>query len=136
MDVKNRDHGQTFDDAEMVWDYLFSGVRKLPTARLFTPRRSANRRRCVGRCHRRVIEPSEFKRIRETQRGRQLNELTLGILGMGRVGRRVSHIAALGFGMNVIYNDLEDVASQLDFPATAVDKPTLFRPGRCPLHPR
>jgi len=28
MDVKNRDHGQTFDDAEMVWDYMFSGVRK------------------------------------------------------------------------------------------------------------
>lgn len=27
-DVKNRDHGQTFDDAELVWDYLFSGVRK------------------------------------------------------------------------------------------------------------
>ena len=28
IDVINRDHGQTFDDAEMVWDYLFSGVRK------------------------------------------------------------------------------------------------------------
>jgi poly(3-hydroxybutyrate) depolymerase len=28
MDVKNRDHGQTFDDAEMAWDYMFSGVRK------------------------------------------------------------------------------------------------------------
>ena len=28
MDVKNRDHGQTFDDAEMVWDYQFSGVSK------------------------------------------------------------------------------------------------------------
>lgn len=28
-DIKNRDHGQTFDDAEFVWDYLFSGaVRK------------------------------------------------------------------------------------------------------------
>jgi len=27
-DVKNRDHGQTFDDAELVWDYLFSGVRR------------------------------------------------------------------------------------------------------------
>ena len=25
-DVKNRDHGQTLDDAELVWDYLFSGV--------------------------------------------------------------------------------------------------------------
>lgn len=74
----------------------------------------------------RVYEPAEFKRIRETQRGRQLNELMLGILGMGRVGRRVSHIGALGFGMKVIYNDLLDVSAQLDFPATAVDKPTLF----------
>src|SRR4051812_6235366 len=73
-----------------------------------------------------VYEPAEFKKIRETQRGRQLNELTLGILGMGRVGRRVSHIAANGFGMRVIYNDLEDVSGLLDFPATPVDKPKLF----------
>lgn len=28
MDIHNRDHGQTFDDAEMVWDTMFSGVRK------------------------------------------------------------------------------------------------------------
>ena len=27
-DVRNRDHGQTFDDAQWVWDYLFSGTRK------------------------------------------------------------------------------------------------------------
>jgi len=27
-DVKNRDHGQTLDDAEFVWSYLFSGVRR------------------------------------------------------------------------------------------------------------
>ncbi len=75
----------------------------------------------------RVYEPSEFKKIRETNRGRQLNELTLGVLGMGRVGRRVSRIATQGFGMKVIYNDLLDVSAELDFPATAVDKPTLFR---------
>ena len=25
-DVKNRDHGQTFDEAELVWDYFFSGI--------------------------------------------------------------------------------------------------------------
>jgi phosphoglycerate dehydrogenase-like enzyme len=74
-----------------------------------------------------VYEPKEFKRIRDTVRGRQLNEMTIGILGMGRVGRRVGHIAANGFGMRVIYNDLLDVKSQLDFPATAVDKPTLYR---------
>lgn len=74
-----------------------------------------------------AYEPAEFKRIRNTVRGVQLNELTLGILGMGRVGRRLGHIATRGFGMRVIYNDLLDVGSQLDFPATAVDKPTLYR---------
>ena len=56
-----------------------------------------------------------------------LQELTLGVLGMGRVGRRVGRIAALGFGMRVIYNDLLDVAPLLDFPAAAVDKPALYR---------
>jgi phosphoglycerate dehydrogenase-like enzyme len=73
-----------------------------------------------------VYPPKEFKRIRDTVRGRQLNELTIGILGMGRVGRRVGHIAANGFGMRVIYNDLLEI-SGLDFPATSVDKPTLYR---------
>ena len=27
-DIKNRDHGQTFHDAALIWDYLFSGVRR------------------------------------------------------------------------------------------------------------
>jgi phosphoglycerate dehydrogenase-like enzyme len=77
-----------------------------------------------------VYPPAEFKRIRNTVRGRQLNELTIGILGMGRVGRRVGHIAANGFGMRVIYNDLIDFEKQGNppkFAATAVDKPTLYR---------
>ena len=73
----------------------------------------------------RVYEPKEFKRVRNTSHGLQLNELTIGILGMGRIGRRVGHIAAAGFGSRVIYNDLLDV--ELSFPATAVDKETLFR---------
>ncbi|MBQ8072594.1 MAG: hypothetical protein IJ231_02410 [Clostridia bacterium] len=29
-DVKNRDHGQTLDDAEWVWDNLFSAARRMP----------------------------------------------------------------------------------------------------------
>jgi hypothetical protein len=28
LDVKNRDHGQTFDDAALIWNYMFSGVRR------------------------------------------------------------------------------------------------------------
>ena len=68
---------------------------------------------------------AEFKRIRSTVRGRQLNELTLGLVGMGRVGRRMLQIAH-GFGMKVIYNDLLDIGP-LPFPADKVDKPTLFK---------
>ena len=75
----------------------------------------------------RAYEPKEFKQLRNTLRGVQLNELTIGILGMGRVGRRVGKVAAKGFDMRVIYNDVLDVQSQLKFPATAVDKQTLFR---------
>ena len=75
----------------------------------------------------RAPDPKEFKRVRNTVRGRQLNELTIGILGMGRVGRRVGHIAATGFGMRVLYNDLIDVSEHVHFPATSVDKPTLYR---------
>ena len=73
-----------------------------------------------------VYPPKEFKRIRDTVRGRQLNELTMGVLGMGRVGRRVGHIAANGFGMRVIYHDVADVAGLLDFPAEAVPAERLY----------
>ena len=77
----------------------------------------------------RVYEPKEFKRIRDTVRGRQLNELTLGILGMGRVGRRVAHIAVHGFGMRVIYNDIVEPQLPPDLAGRVepVDKPTLYR---------
>jgi D-3-phosphoglycerate dehydrogenase len=75
----------------------------------------------------RAYEPAEFKRVRMGNKGRQLDELTIGILGMGRVGKRVGRIAAAGFGMNVIYNDLLDVQSLLEFPAKSVDKPALYR---------
>ena len=75
----------------------------------------------------RAYDPDEFRRVRNTLRGAQLNELTIGVLGMGRVGRRVGHIAASGFGMRVFYHDLVDVRPHLTFPATAVDPPTLFR---------
>ena len=72
--------------------------------------------------------PKEFKHIRATVRGRQLNELTIGILGMGRVGKRVGRIGANGYGMKVIYNDVLNIpADTLPFPATSVDLDTLLR---------
>lgn len=29
LDIKNRDHGQTLDDAALIWNYMFSGVRRM-----------------------------------------------------------------------------------------------------------
>ena len=34
LDIKNRDHGQTLDEAFLYWDYLFSGVSKKPDGTL------------------------------------------------------------------------------------------------------
>jgi D-3-phosphoglycerate dehydrogenase len=97
-----------------VGDYVFGVLLRLVRDWVFLDRQN-------------LPDMRQFKRVRDQIRGRQLDELRLGILGMGRVGRRVGRIAASGFGIRVIYNDLHDVASQLDFPARAVDKQTLYR---------
>ena len=34
VDIKNRDHGQTLDEAFLYWDYLFSGVHREPDGRI------------------------------------------------------------------------------------------------------
>ncbi len=66
---------------------------------------------------------------RRKDAGEHLADLTLGVLGMGRVGRATARIAHHGFGMKVLYHDLADVAAEVDVPATAVDLPTLL--GGC-----
>ena len=73
-----------------------------------------------------AYDAKTFKTIRNEERGRQLNEMTIGILGMGRVGKRVGKIAADGFGMRVLYHDLIDIGA-LPFEAKSVDKATLIR---------
>ncbi len=57
--------------------------------------------------------------------GRQMSELTLGILGCGRVGSRLAEVAqAIGF--RVLFNDLLDVAPANAGRAKRVDVATLF----------
>jgi phosphoglycerate dehydrogenase-like enzyme len=67
-----------------------------------------------------------FKAAREKPHGRELGELTVGILGMGRIGQAVGRIVVAGYGGRVLYNDIREV-EPLPFAATAVDKPTLWR---------
>jgi len=69
------------------------------------------------------LTPAEFHAARKQFFGRFLADCTLGIIGCGRIGSRVGRVAA-ALGMTVLYNDLRDV--QVDYPATAVDKPTLY----------
>jgi len=71
-----------------------------------------------------AVRAGRFVEARRVSRGRELRGLTMGIVGLGRIGRCVGRAAA-GLGMNVLFNDIVD-AGPLDYEAQAVDKPTLF----------
>jgi phosphoglycerate dehydrogenase-like enzyme len=65
------------------------------------------------------IDADAFHAYRKSSRGLELFGKTLGVLGMGRIGRAVSR-TALAMGMEVIYNDVVDVSSEIDFAARSV----------------
>jgi phosphoglycerate dehydrogenase-like enzyme len=92
---------------EYVFNLIFSLVR--PVTNLTT-----------------AISEDDFHRCRKSIRGLELHGKTLGILGMGRIGRAVGRVAH-AFGMNVIYNDVVDVSEFVDIPAQSVEKPELYR---------
>ncbi len=69
------------------------------------------------------VRPEQFHKVRKNIFGRFCKDLTLGIIGCGRIGSRVGRAAA-GMGMNVLYNDILDI--EVDYPARAVDKETLY----------
>ena len=71
------------------------------------------------------VDAEAFHRYRKTVRGLELSGKTMGILGMGRIGRGVGKIA-WAMQMNVIYNDLVDVSAHIDYPADSVSKPQLY----------
>ena len=61
--------------------------------------------------------------------GSDVHGATLGILGMGRIGRAVARRGALGFGMRVIYHNRSPLTAEAETESGAryVDKATLLR---------
>ncbi|HUO08465.1 MAG TPA: NAD(P)-dependent oxidoreductase [Phycisphaerae bacterium] len=71
------------------------------------------------------VPDDEFHAYRKNIRGLELSGKTMAILGMGRIGRGVGKIA-WAMEMDVLYNDLVDVSSLIDYPATSVSKQELY----------
>ncbi len=71
------------------------------------------------------VRSGRFSEAREQSCSRELSELTLGIVGMGRIGQAVARRCRSGFGMTVMYNDIIS-PGWLDFTATPVTKGQLY----------
>jgi phosphoglycerate dehydrogenase-like enzyme len=72
-----------------------------------------------------AYQAGNFRAARETPHGRELCDLTVGIVGMGRIGTRVGRILSAGCGARILYNDIIDVGP-FGFPAERVDKPAIW----------
>jgi len=72
-----------------------------------------------------MVRSARFSEARRRLVGRELRGLTLGIVGMGRIGRRVGRICRRGLGMKVRFNDLIEIAG-LDFDAEPVGKERIW----------
>ncbi len=76
--------------------------------------------------HDAAIRSGDYKQARANAMAHELSEMTLGIIGMGRIGQAVARRCHIGLGMSVIYNDIVSPPS-LDFTATPVEKEALYR---------
>jgi len=85
---------------------------------------------------RRITESEHFLRRGEWNRwaydmftGSDVHGASLGILGMGRIGQAIARRGALGFGMQVLYNNRSRLPAAQETPLGAryVDKQTLLR---------
>lgn len=75
------------------------------------------------------VSPAQFHELRKSEVGPQLDRLTLGILGFGRIGKRIGQVAH-AIGMKLLVNDLlpeAQLRQAVDYPFEFVDKPTLYR---------
>lgn len=75
--------------------------------------------------HDKAVRAGRFFESREAAPSVELSELTIGIIGLGRIGRAVARRCRIGLGMAVLYNDIADPGRR-DFDASAVSKAVLY----------
>ena len=74
------------------------------------------------------VETERYLELRRTQLGQQLDQLTLGILGLGRIGKRLGAVAHT-IGMKLVVHDLlpaAELRQAVDYPCDFVDLNSLF----------
>ncbi len=72
-----------------------------------------------------AVHNGRFGEARRLLVGKDLCRLSIGIVGLGRIGKAVARRCQLGFGMRVYYNDLIEIGP-LPFEAESVTKEMLF----------
>ena len=72
-----------------------------------------------------MVRDGRFAEARARYVGRELGRLSLGVVGLGRIGKATARRCAHGFGMSILYNDIVD-SGPLGFSATWVEKELLY----------
>ena len=73
-----------------------------------------------------AVRTGRFASERSHYEAPELSEMSLGIVGLGRIGKAVAQRCFHGFAMRILYNDILDV-EPFGFEATPTDKAQLFR---------
>ena len=72
------------------------------------------------------VRGGQFAAARMGSVGLELRGVTLGIVGLGRIGKAVARRCRHGFGMNIVYNDIVH-PGLVDFVAIPLEKEELYR---------
>jgi phosphoglycerate dehydrogenase-like enzyme len=74
----------------------------------------------------RALDTKAWKQLRADRiAARQLCDLTLGILGLGKIGKQMARVGA-AFNMRVVYHDIVEIPADSRFGATPVARRQLF----------
>lgn len=75
-----------------------------------------------------AADPARFHHLRQVAAGAQLDGLTVGVVGFGRIGKRLGHVLA-ALGVELLVNDLlpeSELRRGVEYDFSFVEKPDLY----------